>query len=245
MDPRYESDTLAMEDRHWWYRGRRRIVSDTVASLPLPRLAEILDAGCGSGRNLQVLARYGAVTGLEPSGTSLEVAQQRGIGTVVPGSIEAMPFADDSFDLAASLDVIEHVDDSAALRELLRVVHPGGHLLLTVPAYPVLWGPHDVANHHRRRYTCGSLLAAATATGWAPVRTTHFNALLLPAAAVYRLASRIRSAGNGERSRDFDSTPAWLNAVLERPLLAEAALLRTERRIPAGLSLMAVFRRPR
>lgn len=242
MDPRYESQTLAVEDHHWWYRGRRRIVADAVARLALPAGARILDAGCGSGRNLELLTAFGAVTGLEPSGASLEVARGRGVGRVVAGSIEAMPFDDGSFDVATSLDVIEHTDDAAALAELRRVVRPGGVLLVTVPTYPALWGPHDVVNRHRRRYTRSSLLEAAAAAGWAPVSTTHFNALLLAPAAALRLLSRRGPSADGS---DFERTPQGLNAVLEQVLLAEAAFLRTGRRIPFGLSLMGVFTRSR
>lgn len=243
MDSRYEREILAPEDRHWWYRGRRQIVFDAVSALPLRPPADVIDAGCGSGRNLELLAQFGPVTGLEPSGASLEAARGRAVGRVVEGSIEQMPFADSAFDLATSLDVIEHVDDGAALRELRRVVRPGGFLLVTVPAYPILWGPHDEANHHRRRYTRASLLRVAATAGWRPVHTTHFNALLLPAAAAYRLLSRARGSSAGGGSSDFESTPAWLNGLLERLLLGEAALLRTGRRLPAGLSLMAVFSR--
>ncbi len=246
MDPRYETKTLAVEDHHWWYRGRRRIVADAVAALELPPRADILDAGCGSGRNLELLTSFGSVSGLEPSGGSLQAARAREVGSVVEGSIEEIPFPDESFDLVTSLDVIEHVDDSAALPELRRVVRRGGFLLLTVPAYPFLWSAHDVANHHRRRYTRSSLVAAAEAAGWRGVRTTHFNSMLLPAAAIYRLLRSRKRASDGDEgmASDFDATPAWLNGALERPLLAEAALLRTGRRIPAGLSLMAVFQRP-
>jgi len=242
MDPRYERQTIAIEDRHWWYRGRRRIVHDAVAALALPGDSRILDAGCGSGRNLELLSCFGKVTGLEPSGASLQVARRRGVGEVVEGSIEAIPLEDDSFELATTLDVIEHVDDHAALVELRRVVRRGGFLLVTVPAYPLLWGPHDEANHHRRRYTGASLVQAATATGWRPLRTTHFNCLLLPGAAAVRLLARSRRVAAVGTS-DFDTTPAWLNGLLERPLRAEAALLRTGRRLPVGLSLMALLRR--
>ena len=244
MERNYERETLAVEERHWWYRGRRRIVADAVGLLPLPRPAEILDAGCGSGRNLELLAPLGAVTGLEPSAASLGVARERAIGPVIEGSIEEMPFPNRSFDLATSLDVLEHVNDARALRELRRVVRPGGFLLVTVPAYPRLWSSHDEANHHLRRYTRSSLLTAAGAARFAPIRTTYFNSSLLPAATLYRLVYSRRGASgpNGTTRSDLSATPGWLNGVLERPLLAEAALLRSGRGLPAGLSLMGVFR---
>jgi SAM-dependent methyltransferase len=241
MEDSYESDTLAVEDRHWWYRGRRRIVLDVVRSLPLPSRPRILDAGCGSGRNLVELSGFGTVVGLEPSPRGAEVARARGVGEVVVAGIGAMPFEDSSFDLITCLDVLEHIeDDLGALRELRRVARPGGILLITAPAYPRLWSSHDELNRHCRRYTRRVLLDRAVEAGWRPLRTTHFNALLLPVAAAWRLADRARP-GQAPPTSELVRTPASLNWLLEQPLRAEAALLRTGRRIPAGLSLVGIF----
>jgi SAM-dependent methyltransferase len=241
MDPRYEEDTLSVEETHWWYRGRRRIVREAVSALDLPRPADILDAGCGSGRNLVELAPFGRVTGLEPSHASAEVARSRGFGAIVESGIEQMPFDPESFDLVVSLDVIEHVEDHVgALRELRRVTRPGGRLLVTVPAYQALWSSHDVRNHHQRRYTRRTMVEPAAEAGWRVVRTTHFNTLLLPAAAAARVVDRLARRDRDGRS-ELDGTPARLNALLEQPLRLEAALLRSGRRLPAGLSLLAVF----
>ena len=107
--------------------------------------------------------------------------------------IEELPFPDSSFHLVTCLDVIEHIrDDQRALRELFRVTRPGGHLLVTVPAYQALWSAHDERNEHQRRYRRGSLRAVAAAAGWQLVRDTHFNSLLLAPAAAVRLAGRVR-----------------------------------------------------
>jgi len=241
MEDSYESDTLAVEDRHWWYRGRRRIVLDVVAGLPLPDRPRILDAGCGSGRNLVELSGFGSVLGLEPSSRGAEVARARGVGEVVQAGIDAMPFDDACFDLITCLDVLEHIeDDLGALLELRRVARHGGLLLLTVPAYPRLWSSHDELNRHCRRYTRRELLGRAVEAGWRPLRTTHFNALLLPVAAAWRLGDRLRSS-QAPPTSELVRTPASLNWLLEQPLQAEAAVLRTGRRIPAGLSLVGTF----
>jgi SAM-dependent methyltransferase len=241
MEDRYEDDTLAVEDRHWWYRGRRRIVLDVVAGLPLAAQPQILDAGCGSGRNLVELSEFGSVVGLEPSSRAAEAARARGLGEVVVAGIDTMPFDDSRFDLITCLDVLEHIeDDRGALVELRRVARPGGILLMTVPAYPRLWSSHDELNRHCRRYTRAVLLSRAVEAGWRPLRTTHFNALLLPAAAAWRLAERLRS-NQAPPTSELQRTPSSLNWLLEQPLRAEAALLRSGRRIPAGLSLVGVF----
>jgi SAM-dependent methyltransferase len=242
MDRDYELQTHQAEDRHWWYRGRRSVLDGVIAEMRLPARAEILDAGCGSGRNMIDLARHGTVTGVELSQTSVELARKREAGEVIEGSVLEMPFEAGRFDLAASLDVIEHLeDDLAALRELRRVVKPGGTLLVTVPAYQWLWSGHDVVNHHYRRYTRRTLQRVGEAAGWHQARTTYFNSLLLPAAILLRVLDRFNRKTT-ESSLDLWVPPEPLNWLLERPLALEAAMIGRGGRIPAGLSLLAVFR---
>jgi SAM-dependent methyltransferase len=242
MDRDYELQTHQAEDRHWWYRGRRKVIERVVEDLRVPARARILDAGCGSGRNMVELARHGTVTGVELADASVSLARERGAGEVIAGSVLEMPFEADSFDLAASLDVIEHLeDDLTALRELRRVVAPGGSLLITVPAYQWLWSGHDEINHHFRRYTRRALQRAGEEAGWQQVRTTYFNSLLLPAAILLRVLDRF-SRKTTESSLDLWVPPEPLNWLLERPLQLESALIGRGGRIPAGLSLLAVFR---
>jgi SAM-dependent methyltransferase len=242
MDRDYELQTHQAEDRHWWYRGRRTVIERVLAGMRLPARARILDAGCGSGRNMVELARHGTVTGVELSETSVELARARNVGEVISGSVLDMPFPADSFDLAVSLDVIEHLeDDLGALREMRRSVTPGGSLLVTVPAYPWLWSGHDEINHHHRRYTRRSLELVAEQSGWEQVRTTYFNSLLLPAAIVLRVLERLNTKTT-ESSLDLWVPPEPFNWLLERPLALEAAMIARGGRIPAGLSLLAVFR---
>jgi SAM-dependent methyltransferase len=243
MDRDYERQTHQAEDRHWWYRGRRTVLDGVIAGLELPTPARVLDAGCGSGRNMIELSRLGSVTGVELSETSVTLARQRDAGEVISGSVLEMPFPDDSFDLAVSLDVIEHLeDDLTALRELRRTVAQGGALLVTVPAYQWLWSGHDEINHHHRRYTRRTLQLVAEQAGWTQVRTTYFNSLLLPIAILLRVLDRVNRAKTTESSLDLWIPPAPVNWLLERPLALEAALIGRGGRIPAGLSLLAVFR---
>jgi len=208
----------------------------------LPPGASILDAGCGSGRNMLDLAARGTVTGVELSSVSIDLARARNVGEVVEGSVLDMPFDDGHFDFATCLDVIEHLeDDLAAMGELRRVVARGGTLLVTVPAYPWLWSGHDEINHHFRRYTLRSLRVVAERAGWELRRSTYFNFTLLPVAALLRLMDRF-SRKTTESSLDLWVPPAPANWLLERPLTIEAALIARGGRIPAGLSLLAVFR---
>jgi SAM-dependent methyltransferase len=242
MDRDYELQTHQVEDRHWWYRGRRTVIERVLESLRLPARARILDAGCGSGRNMVELARHGAVTGIELSQASAGLARARGVGEVIEGSVLDMPFPSDSFDLAVSLDVIEHLEqDLDALRELRRTVAPGGSLMVTVPAYQWLWSGHDEINHHHRRYNRTSLQRAAREAGWTCESATHFNSLLLPVAIALRALDRVH-ARTTESSLDLWVPPAPLNWLLQQPLDLEAAVIGRGGHIPAGLSLLAVLR---
>jgi len=236
---------LDIDEHHWWYRGRRRIIRAELDRLPLPAGARVLDAGCGSGRTLEDLRKYGQVSGIELSPDAAEQARRRGEQFEVQiGRVEELPWEDGTFDLITCLDVLEHVeDDVVGMRELRRVCKPGGWLLLTVPAYPALWSLHDEVNHHHRRYTRATLRAAARAGGWQIERVTSFNGLLLAPAAAVRLAQRRRQATNDYRA-DVQIGPEWLNSVLERPLQLEARWLSRGRTIPLGLSLMALLRSP-
>ena len=244
MDEALERWTFAVEEEHWWYRGRRRVLDAVLDALALPAGTRILDAGCGSGRNMVELARRGGVTGVELASPSLRAAAARQVGDVRAGSLEApLPFADAAFDLAVALDVLEHVgDDAFALRELARVVRPGGLLVVTVPQYGWLWGEHDVLSHHHRRYTRAMLLGRAAAAGFAAERVTSFNAALLAPIAGARLLQRARR--RAAPVSDLGRTPQGVvNGALERVLRREAALLRSGRDLPVGVSLLAVLRR--
>jgi SAM-dependent methyltransferase len=246
MDERLMTAMLELDDRHWWYRGRRCIIRAELDQLPLAHGARVLDAGCGSGRTLEELGRYGEVQGIELDPGAAEVARGRGCGDVQVGRLEELPWEDGSFDLITCLDVIEHTpDDRVTLRELRRVSRPGGFLLVTVPAYQGLWSMHDVANHHYRRYSRARLRAAAGDAGWRVRRVTSFNGLLLAPAAAVRLVERRRlRQPPSDYKPELTLGPEWLNAVLEQPLRLEARWLARGGTMPAGLSLLAVLENP-
>lgn len=232
---------LALDERHWWYRGRRRAVRAMLDAAALPAGARVLDAGAGSGRTLDELAAYGEAVGVELNPLGVRAARARG-HEVEEAPVEAIPHPDASFDLVTCLDVIEHTrDDVRSLAELRRVTRPGGAALVSVPAHPRLWSRHDEVNGHYRRYTRASLRRAAGAAGWRVERMTGFNAAyLLPAAAV-RMARRKDRGESGDDS-ELALTPASLNALFELPLRVEAALLARGASLPTGLSLMALLR---
>jgi SAM-dependent methyltransferase len=245
MDQRLMKVLLDIDEHHWWYRGRRRIVRAELDRLVLGPDPRILDAGCGSGRMLQELAAYGEVSGIELDEDAAEMAAQRGWGEVKVGRLEELPWDDATFDLITSLDVVEHTpDDRVALAELRRVSKPGGWLLVTVPAYQTLWSLHDVANHHFRRYNRTTLTRPARDAGWEVERMTFFNSLPLAPAAVVRLAQRRKQMEDGY-TPNVELSPPWLNSALDVPMRAEARWLGRGRKLPAGLSLLALLRNPR
>jgi SAM-dependent methyltransferase len=228
------------EDQHWWFRGRRDVIWSLLRHAGLPDNPRLLDAGCGTGRNLVEFGGLGPALGIDPSTQAVDFCRRRGLDNVTEARIEELPFPDDSFDLILACDVIEHVpDDAAALTELRRVSASGGLLLLTVPAYGWMWSPHDVFMHHYRRYTLRGLRKRVRAAGWEPVVDSYFMTAILPVAAAARLAWR---ATRRRPASDIDRTPPWLNRAVLAPVRAEAAAIGRGVRLPAGVSVGMVCR---
>jgi SAM-dependent methyltransferase len=226
-----------LEDGHWWFRGRRAVLWALLRRAGLPERPRVLDAGCGTGRNLAEFGRLGTARGVDPSPQAIAFCRRRGLGDVAEAGLEALPFADGAFDLILATDVLEHVQlDDVAASELRRVAAPGALLVVTVPAYRWLWSHHDDSHHHLRRYSAPRLRARLSAAGWRPVLLTYFNTLLLPPIALVRLTARRR------RRTDYELTEGPLNRVLELPMRAEAALIERGWRFPAGVSIGAVCR---
>jgi SAM-dependent methyltransferase len=225
-----------MEDRHWWFRSRRRVIWALLHHADLGPSPRILDAGCGTGRNLAEFGRLGPAEGVDHSRRAVEFCRARGLQGVREGTIEELPFEDGRFDLIFATDVLEHLpDDRVALYELRRVSAPGARLVVTVPAYDWLWSDHDRSYHHYRRYRRRGLNDRATAHGWQPKVSTYFYSTLLPAVAAVRALQRLRSSENGKS--DLRLSPAALNRWLELPVRGEAALIRRGLSLPAGVSL--------
>jgi SAM-dependent methyltransferase len=229
-----------VEDRHWWFRGRWAVVEALLARAPLPPEPRILDAGCGTGGNLQRYARIGEAVGVDPSADAVRFCRERGFEAVEQAGLEDLPFEADSFDLIAATDVLEHIaGEQEALQELWRVAAPGAVLLLTVPAYSWLWSEEDEKLHHQRRYTRPRLRRAVEGAGWEPRVATYFNSLLL---APIALARRLPRRGAGDRA-EIERTPPSLDGPLSLPMRFEARLIRAGVRLPAGVSVGIVCRK--
>jgi SAM-dependent methyltransferase len=238
----YQAD-WDMEETHWWFRSRRAVLWALVERAEPPESPRILDAGCGTGRNLAEFGRLGPAEGIDFSADAVEFCRRRGLDGVRQGVVEELPYEDDRFDLIFATDVIEHLrDDGAALEELRRVAAPGARLIITVPAYKWLWSHHDDAYHHFRRYTRRTLRRTASEHGWEPIVSTYFYSTMLAPVAAVRMLQRVRSNGNGNGKSDLDVSPSALNRWLELPVRGEAQLIRRGVSLPAGVSLGMVCR---
>ena len=220
---------MAADERHWWYRGRRRVLRAAIERLPLAPGARVLDAGCGSGRMLDELARYGRVCGVDLSSEAMAASRARG-HEVVRAAIEAMPFRDGTFDLVTCLDVIEHTPTTAppcrvAPRHPPR--RPAGRHGPRLPGAVVLARRGQPPLPPLRR---AGPARRGRAAGWHVVGDTHFNGLLLAPAAAVRLAQRRRGA---HARSDLALTPPALNRLLELPLRLESHVVAVGGR-PAG-----------
>lgn len=246
MDARALEHMADVEDRHWWWSGRRAILGDVVDALVAKGLPQgvFYDLGCGVGSNLSVLSRHGAVIGVDGSSQLVDAAHARGRSAVRHADLEAdgdalSVYPAGSAALVLMADVLEHLDDeSTALRQVSRLLAPGGVFVATVPALPTLWSPTDEWNHHRRRYT-RSTLRAAVAPHLAIERLTYFNSVLLAPIALGRAVAKLAGRPGGE---EVALPPAPVNALLGAVFGAERHLL-ARRDLPLGVSLLCVARK--
>jgi SAM-dependent methyltransferase len=230
----------AVDMRHPWYVGRRRVLQAMIGRLELPSDARILEIGCGTGHSLAMLSEFGQVDAVEMDAQARALASER-LGRPVGSA--TLPALDGvrrgSYDLVALLDVLEHIaDDRAALRGIAECLRSGGRILITVPAHPWLWSAHDEANHHFRRYSRKTLKAAIADAGLRLDKLSYFNSLLFPLAVAGRLFGRA-----SKQQVTGDSLPQPFPWVLENVFAAERfAIGRLP--FPPGLSLLAVVSRP-
>lgn len=168
-----------VEGSHWWFAGRRAILESflrqIVEKLKVAK-PQILDVGCGTGANLEMLAQFGEASGVDVSEDALEFCRKRGLNSVKHGLAENLPFEDASFDLVTALDVIEHLDDDVAgLKEMRRVLRKDGYALIFVPAFMFLWGVQDDISNHRIRYTKKQIVERIEQAGFSVERATFAN----------------------------------------------------------------------
>jgi SAM-dependent methyltransferase len=232
--------------RHWWFRGKRRIVAAMIERFAgRTQGIRSLEVGCGTGANLELLASHGESHGVDVEPLALALARRAGAPNLACARAGALPFPDATFEVVALLDVLYHrrVDDlDRALAEARRVCRPSGIVVITDSAFEFLRGPHDVVVHAARRFRRGEIVAAVERAGLEVVRASYANALLFPLALGVRLAARWRTTERPTAS-DLAVPPRPVNALLAAIYGLEARLL-TRVSLPIGLSVLVVGRRP-
>lgn len=239
-----------VEENHWWYLGRRKIIRSFVAAIsqawkkqqPSGSQAtfEVLDVGCGTGANLEMLSEFGEPAGVDVSAEAVSYCHERGFPHVNHGAAEALPFAEESFDLVTALDVVEHLDDDVAvLKEMNRVLRPDGKILLFVPAFMFLWGVQDDVSNHRRRYTSGQLKRVVAQAGFEVERASYANITFFFPTLIGRLIMRVTGI---RPASEANINVEALNGVLGNILGAESGWLR-HLNLPFGVSIVCVARK--
>jgi SAM-dependent methyltransferase len=232
-----------VEATHWWFVERRRLFAALIRKAGISLSASVVDVGTGTGANLRLLKQMGfaQVAGIDPSEDAAHWCAEKGLGNVRAGDIRALPLADASVDLLLATDVIEHVaEDEQAVGEIRRVLRPGGSALITVPAFPSLWGLQDIKSHHYRRYRMRPFMRLLQRSGLVVDKSFYFNYLLFAPIYAARQVMKLWSI-------ELDSENEVNNAVLNRLLglvfwldVTTAPFLTP----PFGVSILALVHRP-
>jgi len=241
----YEDQFHRLEEKHWWFRGRRHLVRALVLQAHPDRAGRLLEIGCSGGPMIQQLHAdgYPHVTGIDISADGIAICRQRGLTNTHVMDAQKLSFADESFDVITASDVLEHLADAPrAVREWCRVLKPEGVLIVFVPAFQFHWSEHDEINKHFKRYRRPELRQLLSDNGFQLARTSYWNFLLFWPVSIVRLIRRClprRPAFAG----DIRPAPALLNRALIWLLRGENALLLRGLNFPVGVSVLALGRK--
>jgi dTDP-4-dehydrorhamnose reductase len=245
MERHFYKNYFKIEKEHWLMIGRRAIVCDNLSKY-LSKKADdirILEFGCGSGLFVDELSKKGyKSSGLDISSEAVIFGELRGINNLGVIDSHKIHFPDNSFDVVITLDVLEHLEDEAwALKEMERVLKPGGIMTIMAPAYMFLWGVQDVVSHHYRRYTRGNLVSKIKhSTTLKLIRSSYFNTFLFPPIAIFRLISKLFQIKG--RESDFDINNRFLDKTFASIFNFERKLLKTIS-YPFGVSILLILKK--
>lgn len=242
MSPESYLQMQAVERSHWWFAGRRSIIARIISKIILPKAPVILEAGCGTGGNLDLLNTFGKTHAFEMNEIALDIARKNNPYIEVEyGRLpDAIPYENLMFDLVCMFDVLEHLEnDLSSLQGLSKKINPGGYLFITVPALPMLWSEHDVKLHHYRRYMRKELTEVIKQAGFEISWMSYFNFSLLPLAFISRWYARFL----GKQPAGEEMPPLPVNRLLKKILSAERYWL-FPKKLPIGLSLAVIARKP-
>jgi len=234
------------ENFYWWHVGRREIIKSLLSRIPLNKNSQILEVGCGTGGNLEILSKFGKVIGLDNSKDAIEFSRKKGFENCILGEAENVNYPDESFDLIAALDLLEHIDnEQKVLKEFYRVLKKGGYFLITVPAYQFLWSEHDEALFHKRRYILSDLKKKLLGANFNIVWASHFIVFTAPAFFIYRMLRKVFSDGNKlkeHKMTDYLVLPDFLNNFLISLLKFETFLSKYIT-FPFGISIACIAKK--
>jgi ubiquinone/menaquinone biosynthesis C-methylase UbiE len=235
-----------LERNNWWFQGRRQIFLDFLNQIEgEKKQRRILDVGCGTGIMLGYLARYGQVEGIDISPKAIAFCRARGFKNVRLGDAQKLPFPDSSFDIITAFDTLEHLrDDRMALKEFYRLLRPGGWLLASMPALPLIWSSHDVEHDHFRRYTVTDISQKVKQAKFELTRITYINALLFLPAFIFRGSiACLNKLGIFKGHTDLVKMPKTLNRFLAKIFGLETRFLR-HLNFPLGITLLLKAEKP-
>ena len=234
-------DMAEMEKENWWYRSRRAVVRRHLSRVvPVP-VGDALDLGCGVGSHFTLLKEFAEeVDGVDLSPEALSFAKSYPYRRLEQSPAERLPMGDGAYDLILCADVIEHVEDRSAMKEIARVLRTNGRVVLTTPAFPSLWHENDDYSHHLRRYRKSELVALARDGGLEVEYVGYWNHLFFPI--VWVVAWFYRKPSGERLSNNLDSVPAWANTILTLWMGLERTIARIVP-IPFGTSLVLVARK--
>jgi SAM-dependent methyltransferase len=240
--------TARAEARHFWFRGLRAFVTPLLQrAVGERRDARLVDCGCGTGANVDLLSQFGRAYGFDLSAVGLRLGREAGRTRLARATVTAAPFPSEAFDLVSSFDVLyslEDGDERAAISEMYRLLRPGGYALVNVAAMEVLRGDHSVLSRERRRYSRADLRSRLEAAGFVVERITYTNAtLFLPMVLGRALQRRRGLKAEGETEQEITVPFAPLNALLTAAVRAESLWLRWFDE-PFGSSLLCLARKP-
>jgi len=249
MDPSLYLEMFNLEEKHWWFRAKRKIVFTILNNLFKNRKhsenkIRISDIGCGCGINLVRLNQIGFdATGIDYNDHALSYCQQRGVNAIKGSITEGLDIETNSYDACLMLDVLEHVsDEKVAIKEALRIVRPDGYIIAAVPAYQWLWTKRDEHHHHKRRYTKKTLLKCISANTNAKVTiASYYNSFLFPIAVIARLLSKIKNSR--KTTNDLKVPSGFLNEILFNIFSLERFHLTKGFSFPFGLSILVVIKK--
>ncbi len=236
-----------LEEKFWWYVAMRRITDTIVQPQLRSNGLAILDAGCGTGINLAHFAAHGAhrVFGLDVSPAAIDFVRKRGFRTVSQASIAEMPYAADTFDLALSFDVLCQVPAPlvrAGLREIHRVLRPGGSVFVRVPAFEWMRSSHDDAVQSVHRFTRSEVTGEMKNAGLDVEWISYANCFLFPAVMIRRMLKAV-GIGSGSDVRPLPGAIGWIDPIFRRILESEARVFRSGIHFPFGLSVICLARK--